>query len=356
MPTALTARLLAQLPPEAAHAAALASLRFSHRFSLSRQPKPPDGILRQTLWGLSFASPLGLAAGFDKQAAAVPALFHFGFGFVEIGGVTPRPQPGNPRPRLFRLRQDQAVINRFGLNSAGGAVIRRRLEAARQQALPGPVAINIAPNKQSDDPNGEVAELVQALAPLVDIIVINPSSPNTPGLREFQFGDLLARLIAHVVKARDASGAKARIVIKLAPDLNETQIDQIVVAVEAQAIDGLVLTNSTIARPASLRSPHALEAGGLSGLPLRSLADGILEAFARRLEGRLPLIGVGGVFDAADVWRKIRLGASLVQVYTGFAIRGPVLVEEVHRDLPDLLREAGFSTLDQAIGTGLSQR
>lgn len=339
--------LLHALPPEIAHRLTLMALRAG--FGPSR-PAGDDPILRSSLWGLDFANPIGLAAGFDKDGVAVLPLLRLGFGFVEIGGVTPEPQPGNPGPRVFRLPAQGALINRLGLNSAGMSVVAANL---RRMSGPGPVAVNLGRNKDSADAEADYRALVGIFAGLADFLVVNVSSPNTPGLRALQDRDALARLLDGVLAARSATGHRTPVLVKIAPDLTpEDRADIADVALQS-GIDGLVVSNTTIARPDGLPGDLAAQAGGLSGRPLMGPSTALLREMAGRTGRRLPIIGVGGVASGADAYAKIRAGASLVQLYTALVYQGPALVTEIKRDLAGLLRADGFASVSDAVGADL---
>jgi dihydroorotate dehydrogenase len=338
---------------ESAHRLAVAALA---RGLIGPARRRADARLACRVMGLDFANPLGLAAGFDKQAEAIPALFGLGFGFVEVGGVTLRPQPGNPRPRVFRLVEDEAVINRYGLNSDGWPAVRARIEAVRAAGrLPGPLWLNVGLNKDSTDPDADYAALLAEAAPLLDVLVVNVSSPNTPGLRDLQAGPRLGALL-DTAQAALAAAASARLLVKIAPDLNEEALGSIVETAIARGIAGLVIGNTTIARPPSLRSRHASEPGGLSGRPLFAPSTALLAKAARLARGRLVLVGVGGVVSGRDAYAKIRAGASLVQLYTAFAYRGPALIGRVLDELSAALAADGFAHVADAVGTDLETR
>lgn len=321
--------LLRLLPPEAAHRWAVRFLRVAQALGL-----PLDGgphrIAPRRLLGLDFPNPVGLAAGFDKDADAVRAAFALGFGFVEIGSVTPRPQPGNPRPRVFRLPEDGAVINRYGFNSKGLDHAERRLAGLRRRALPGPLGVNLGANGASDDKAADYATGARRLAPYADYLVVNVSSPNTPGLRALQDAAALRGLLEPVRAALEDSGPVARpLLLKVAPDLEPADVDDIAGIAGAGGpplLDGLIVGNTTVARPASLRSALAGEAGGLSGRPLMAPSTAILGAFRERLGPDLPIIGVGGIADGPDAAAKRAAGATLIQLYTGLIYRGPALI------------------------------
>ena len=333
------------LPPETAHRLTLAALAAGLG-GRARKPDPP--ILATRLWGRDFPNPVGIAAGFDKDARAPEALLRLGFGFVEVGTVTPRPQPGNPRPRVFRLDADRALINRLGFNSGGLDPVVTRLQ--RRDRGAGIVGVNLGRNRDSADAIADYAEGVRRTAALADYLVINVSSPNTPGLRDLQARTALADLLGRLIEARARTGAEPPLLVKIAPDLAPEECADIAEVALASGIDGIVVCNTTIARPTDLRGAPAGEAGGLSGRPLFAPSTAVLAAMYRLTRGRLPLIGVGGVAGAADAYAKIRAGASLVQLYTALVFAGPALLDEIKTGLPDLLRRDGFARLADAVG------
>jgi dihydroorotate dehydrogenase len=335
--------LLRRLDPERAHRLSLAALRLGLA-GHARVPDDPD--LAVDVLGLRFPNPIGLAAGFDKDAEAVLPLMRLGFGFVEAGTVTPRPQPGNPRPRLFRLEEDRAVINRMGFNNAGLAAYVRRIGSLR--ARPVPLGANVGVNKEGADPERDYPALIAAVAPHADYVVINVSSPNTPGLRDLQGEQRLAGILRAV---NEAVPVRPRLLVKVAPDLSVEGLESVVEVAAAFKADGLIVSNTTISRPAGLRSSHAKEAGGLSGAPLFALSTAMLARAYLAARGRLALIGVGGVATGADALAKLQAGASLVQLYTGFAYGGPALLPRLKSDLLAELRRAGFSNPAAAVGT-----
>ena len=334
--------LLRRIDPERAHGLAVRALRLGLAGSV---PAGDDPALAVETLGLRFANPIGLAAGFDKDAVAVPALRRLGFGFVETGTVTQLPQPGNPGPRLFRLPEDRAVINRMGFNNAGLAATVARLAALKRGGPP--VGANLGINKTGADPERDYPALVAAVAPHVDYIVINVSSPNTPGLRDLQ-GEAQLRAILQAIGA--AVAQRPPLLVKVAPDLAPDGLAALVETCVAGGVQGLIVSNTTISRPAGLRSPLAREAGGLSGAPLFPLATAMLARAFLLARGRLALIGVGGVRSGQDAFLKIAAGASLVQVYTAFAYAGPALIPRLKAELAAALREAGFARIDEAIG------
>jgi len=308
-----------------------------------------DPHLATSIGGLALAHPVGLAAGFDKNAVAVRGLARRGFAFVEIGTVTPRPQAGNPRPRLFRLREDLAVINRMGFNNDGLAAVAGRLAAAGPR--PVPVGANVGMNRDAAEPARDYVAGVELLGPYADYLVVNVSSPNTPGLRALQKAERLAALLAPIVVARGAlAGPRRPLLVKIAPDLEEADEAAIAEVALASGIDGLVISNTTVGRPTGLRSRHAGEAGGLSGRPLMGPSTALLARMRRLVGQRLVLVGVGGIASAADAMAKIRAGASAVQLYTGLVHAGPGLVRRIVEGLPALLDEGGFPDLKAAIG------
>ena len=342
--------ILRRLDPESAHAFALKALRSS---LVPLNPGADDPILATTLFGRALANPIGLAAGFDKNALAVDAAWRLGFGFIEVGGVTPRPQQGNPRPRLFRLQEDRAVINRMGFNNDGMAVIGERVRG-RDRAL-GMAGVNLASNSDTTDPAEDFAQLVAHFTPIADYLTIDISCPNTPNGKIFQqagpLDALLGRLKAVRAQAARAGGcAPPPMLIKSAPDLTEVEKTGIARSALKHGIDGMIVANTTTHRPTSLRSRHKAERGGLSGQPMLAAATALLGEFHRLTEGKLPLIGVGGIFSGADAYAKIRAGASAVQLYTALIFEGPGLVRRIKEDLAALLKRDGFSRLADAVG------
>jgi dihydroorotate dehydrogenase len=337
--------LLHRLDAERAHDLTLRGLAL-----LPSGPKPEDDPrLAVELLGRRFPNPVGLAAGFDKGARVPDALLGLGFGFVEVGGVVPQPQPGNPKPRVFRLAADRAVINRYGLNSEGLAVVAGRLRA--RAGRPGIVGVNIGANKDSSDRLADYAACTAALAPLVDFVTVNVSSPNTPGLRDLQGEAFLDELLARTVEARDTAGASAAILLKIAPDMALDALDAVCATARRRGIQALVVSNTTVARPAGLTETRlARETGGLSGRPLFGPATRMLAQTRLRVGDSLPLVGVGGVDSAAAAWTKILAGASLVQLYSALVYDGPALVGRIKAGLLDRMDRAGVTRLDQVVG------
>lgn len=341
--------VLRRLPAETAHILTLRALEAGlGRFTVGRLARGPDPpILAQRLWGLEFPNPVGLAAGFDKDARVPDAMRGFGFGFVEIGTVTPRPQPGNPKPRLFRLEEDQAIINRMGFNSGGlGAAIDR----LRRRRRTGIVGVNLGKNRDSGDAVADYVEGIRGAAQVADYLVVNISSPNTPGLRDLQRRASLQALLVPLLRTRDESRRRVPLLVKIAPDLTPEEREDIASVALAAGIDGLIVSNTAVDRPAGLVSTYAAESGGLSGRPLFAASTSLLADMYRLTGERLPLIGVGGVTSAADAYQKIRAGARLVQLYTALVFAGPSLVTEIKKGLLELLRRDGFTCVAEAVG------
>ena len=340
--------LVRAVDPERAHGFALRTLRWGLAGS---DTAPFDPRLEVRTLGLRFSNPIGLAAGFDKDAVAVAPLTRLGFGFVETGTVTPRPQAGNPRPRVFRLSKDRAVINRMGFNNCGLDDYLRNLAAGRKTTRPGVlVGANVGINKEGADPECDYPALVAAVTPHADYVVINVSSPNTPGLRDLQAE---ARLSAILQAVRMAVPRRPPLLVKIAPDLSAAGLEAVVTASIEGGAEGLIVSNTTISRPPGLRSGWAEEAGGLSGAPLLALSNAVLLQAARLAAGRLVLVGVGGVASGRDVLTKIRAGASLVQLYSALVYAGPALIGRLRRELLAALKEQGFATVTEAIGADL---
>lgn len=335
--------VLRLLEPERAHRLALAGVRLGLG---GRDRSADDPALAVQALGLRFTNPLGLAAGFDKDAVAIKGLARIGFGFVETGTVTPRPQPGNPRPRIFRLDADRAIINRLGFNNRGIETYCRRLRAAT--GAPVPIGANVGINKIGADPERDYPALIAAVAPYVQYVVVNVSSPNTPGLRELQQEARLRDILAAVA---ERVPRRPPLLLKIAPDLPPDGLDAIVETCIQARTDGLIVSNTTVSRPPGLRSRLVHEAGGLSGTPLRPLATASLARAHLLARGRLCLIGVGGVFSGRDALEKIQAGASLVQLYTSLAYAGPALIPRIKAELAAALRSAGFARIQDAIGT-----
>lgn len=324
--------LLFCLPAETSHTLGLAALSLLYRSGLVRFFRAHAKGPAQTLFGLTFPNPVGLAAGLDKNGDHIDALGALGFGFIEVGTVTPRPQPGNPRPRLFRLQQDQAIINRMGFNNKGLAHMVERLRTRRYKGI---VGVNIGKNRDTpvDRALDDYRSCLEAVYPHADYVVVNLSSPNTPGLRELQFGDHLHALLSGLNSSRIAltneSGRRVPLLVKIAPDMAEADIEQVAETLLAHEIDGVIATNTTIERPELRDTRHAAETGGLSGQPLQQASTRVIVRLGRVLRGRIPVIGVGGIHDAVSAREKRAAGAALLQVYTGFIYVGPAVIDDV---------------------------
>jgi dihydroorotate dehydrogenase len=337
--------ILHRLDPERGHGLSLWALGAG---LVPRQPPDEDPVLRTRLFGRAVPNPVGLAGGFDKNARVFHRMFDQGFGFVEVGGITPRPQPGNPRPRLFRLAEDVAVINRMGFNNDGAAAIAARLTARPQ---PGRLlGVNLASNSDSADPATDFVQLVERFARLVDFLVIDVSCPNTRNGRVFQDPAALQDLLRRLRATHAAQGAASALVAKIAPDLGAAELEAIVAVIAEARLEALIVGNTTVARPAGLRSRDRGEAGGLSGRPLFQASTELLRTVYRLTGGRLPLVGTGGISSGADAYAKIRAGASAVQLYSALVYRGPALVTEIKRDLARQLRADGFGSVAEAVG------
>ncbi len=336
---------LRRLDPERSHRLAVLALRLG---LVSAERTRDDEALALDIFGRRFPNPIGLAAGFDKDGKALRGIARLGFGFVEVGTVTPRPQQGNPQPRVFRLAEDQAIINRYGLNSEGFDAILARLKRLPRCGLGLPLGINVGPNKDGDAER-DLPALIEALQIWngADYVAVNVSSPNTPGLRDLQQGRRLAALLAAV---RDRTPWDLKLLVKIAPDQAPGALEAIIETCVAFGVVGLIVGNTTIARPATLRSPARSEAGGLSGAPLFEPSTRLLRDAYRLARGRLVLIGCGGVRTGADALAKIKAGASLIQLYTAFAYEGPGLVSHLKRELLAALRAEGFARASDAVG------
>ncbi|WP_417465606.1 quinone-dependent dihydroorotate dehydrogenase [Kordiimonas sp.] len=338
------------LDPERAHNLTIRALRMG----LSTQIGAPadDPVLATSVFGLSFPNPIGIAAGFDKNAEAITGAHKMGFGFAEAGTVTPKPQAGNDKPRLFRLSEDKAVINRFGFNNKGLEYFASQLNALPKAR--GVFGANVGANKDSDDRTADYVTGIERLYGLSDYFTVNISSPNTPGLRALQSKDALMELITKVLEARAAKIAEGQayvpILVKIAPDLQDADVRDISDIALTNQIDGLIVSNTTIARPETLKSKHRGEAGGLSGAPLMGPSTNVLRAIYRATEGRVPLVGVGGVASGADAFTKIKAGASLVQLYSALVYGGPALVTRIKTELASLLKAEDYASVADAVG------
>lgn len=343
--------LLFRMDAERAHHMAIASLKWGLGPHFRNNADP---ILRTSVCGLDFPNPVGLAAGFDKHAEVIDAVMGFGFGSVEIGSITPKPQPGNPRPRLFRIPEAEAIINRFGFNSDGFDICLERIKTYRawQQVPNGIVGINIGKNKESPDAAADYVAGIKIFAPYADYLTVNVSSPNTPGLRDLQTKEALANLLKQVMDVRNTGAKRPPVFVKIAPDQNDEQMRDIAEVVLASQIDGLIIGNTTVSRPAAIPPDLAKELGGLSGKPLFDMSTQILAKMYKLTGGKIPLIGCGGISSGEDAYKKIRAGASLVQLYSALVYQGPHLVRRVNRELAELLRRDGFRFVKEAIGVG----
>lgn len=334
--------ILGLIEPEMAHKLTLIGLQCG----LGPTQREHDAAsLSQTLWGLTFKNPVGIAAGFDKNGEVPDAMLAMGFGFAEVGTVTPLPQPGNPKPRIFRLADQGAIINRLGFNNQGHAALKRRLEARRVRG--GIVGVNIGANKDSADRIADYEAGIRCFEGLASYFTVNISSPNTPGLRSLQNLDELRHLVSRVMAAREGV---TPVLLKIAPDLTQEELADIATVALELKLDGLIVSNTTIMRQGFVTGPYAGETGGLSGRPLFSLSTAILRDIYRLTKGTLPIIGVGGIASGSDAYAKIRAGASLIQLYSALTYGGPALVSQIKRDLTTHLAADGFVNIRQAVG------
>jgi dihydroorotate dehydrogenase len=340
--------LLRWFDPEDSHRLAIHGLKFLPPV----RPRPDDTKLAVRAFGLNFPNPIGMAAGFDKNAEVPDALLRLGFGFVEIGTVTPKPQSGNPRPRLFRLERDEGVVNRLGFNNDGADAVLRRL--ASRAHLGGIVGVNVGANKDSPDRVADYVKLIETFAPVASYFTVNVSSPNTPGLRNLQHAAALDDLLAKVIDARERVREKAGdspVLLKIAPDLSLAELDDVVQIARSRRVDGMVVANTTLARPSTLREQNrAKEQGGLSGRPLFRLSTRMVAETYVRVEGAFPLVGVGGIDTGGAALTKIRAGASLIQLYSSLVYKGLGLVDDIKRDLVSTLLRTGRDSLSEIVG------
>jgi dihydroorotate dehydrogenase len=340
--------LLRWFDPEDAHRMAIQGLRLLPPV----KPRVDDQKLAVRAFGLNFPNPIGMAAGFDKSAEVPDALLRLGFGFVEIGTVTPKPQGGNPRPRLFRLERDEAVINRMGFNNDGAEIALRRLAARANHG--GIVGVNVGANKDSTDRVADYVKLIETFAPVASYFTVNVSSPNTPGLRNLQQSAALDDLLAKVIDARERvrkNAGDSPVLLKIAPDLSLTELDDVVHIARSRKVDGMIVANTTLARPPALREQsRANEQGGLSGRPLFRLSTRMVAETYVRTEGAFPLIGVGGIDSGGAALTKIRAGASLIQLYSSLVYKGLGLVEDIKNDLASTLLRTGRDSLSEIVG------
>ncbi|ETN66131.1 dihydroorotate dehydrogenase [Anopheles darlingi] len=346
------------IPPETAHDLAVLAVKWK----LFRPPTVDTERLRTELLGMTFTNPIGIAAGFDKHGEAVPGLHRIGFGFVEIGSVTPEPQPGNPRPRIFRLNEDKSIVNRYGFNSEGHDVVFERLRETQkhlESANRAVLGINLGKNKLSQNAVQDYVQGIRRFGALADYLVINVSSPNTPGLRTMQSKNTLQTLLTEVLRARDSLPESDRrpVLLKLAPDLSDEDLKEIVdvVQLKACAVDGLIVSNTTIDRPPSLKSANKGQLGGLSGPPLKQRSTLMIAKVYKLTGGKIPIIGVGGIFTGEDAFEKIEAGASAVQLYTSFIFHGPPVVNKIKLELDRLLEQNGYANVQEAVGKGVDR-
>jgi dihydroorotate dehydrogenase len=341
----ISSAALRLLPAETGHGIALRGLAAG----LGPRERADDfPELFQTLCGLQFANPVAVSAGFDKNGVAIAGARRLGSGFVEVGGVTPQPQVGNPKPRLFRLSEDHAAINRMGFNNEGCAAVHARVAAAQDGSSP--LGVNLAANSDSADPAVDFITLVERFAPVADFLTIDVSCPNSANGQVFLEPRALEDLLSRLNAARDDSGATTAMFAKLAPDLEDGHLNELLGIIQAARIDAITLCNTTIARPASLRSANAAQRGGLSGAPLFEMANEMLRKVYAQTGGAVPLIGVGGIMSGADAYTKIRAGACLVQLYTGLVYKGPGLIQQIKRDIAGYLKRDGYGHISEAIG------
>lgn len=347
--------LLRLLPAEAAHTLSILGLKWGVG---PKDRTPDDPVLATSVWGLDFRNPLGLSAGFDKGAEVPDTMLAAGFGFVEAGTVTPLPQPGNPKPRVFRLSEDKAVINRLSFNGTGLAPYVGRI-SKRGRGL-GPFGANIGKNKATEDGASDYEICVEAVAPYVDYLVANVSSPNTPGLRAMQGRDILRDMLARVLEARARAVPDAAkrppLIVKIAPDLDDDERADIAAVVLETGVDGITVANTTVQRPDHMTDSQTQEAGGMSGAPLFPIALKLVGEMYRRTGGKVPIIGCGGVASGADAYTMIRAGASLIQLYSALVYHGPALIPRIKRELEALLKQDGFAHISDAVGIDSTPR
>ncbi|WP_371169210.1 quinone-dependent dihydroorotate dehydrogenase [Aliiroseovarius sp. 2305UL8-7] len=340
-------KALHKIDPERSHSLALMAMKAG--------VVPLPGLvttdrIKTSFCGMDMLNPIGLAAGYDKNATVVDALTQAGFGFVEVGAVTPRPQPGNPKPRLFRLSEDQAVINRFGFNNEGMEAAAARL-TRRSRTRPVPVGLNLGANKDSNDRAADYVNVFNCCGPFVDFVTVNVSSPNTEKLRDLQGADALRGLLSGVLDARMAHDKYTPVFLKIAPDLTDHELAEVAAVALEVDVDAVIATNTTLSRE-GLKSPYKREAGGLSGPPLFEKSTRVLARLSKLTDGAMPLVGVGGIATAEDAYQKIRAGASIVQLYSSLAYKGLSLVEDIALGLDRLLERDGFDHVADAVGTG----
>eukprot|EP00184_Porphyridium_aerugineum_P004628 CAMPEP_0184694922 /NCGR_PEP_ID=MMETSP0313-20130426/2721_1 /TAXON_ID=2792 /ORGANISM="Porphyridium aerugineum, Strain SAG 1380-2" /LENGTH=405 /DNA_ID=CAMNT_0027153287 /DNA_START=63 /DNA_END=1283 /DNA_ORIENTATION=- len=361
------------LDGETAHDVSITAAKYSlFGFGQADRHSVDDPSLKTVVFGRTFRNPVGLAAGFDKDAVAVPGLVKTGFGFVEVGTITPLPQPGNPKPRAFRLVEDKAIINRYGFNSKGMEFARKQLEEVAASPPQGLVGVNVGKNKttSAEDAKFDYEKVIRQVVHVSDYIVVNVSSPNTPGLRDLQKESELRDLLNHVIHVRNEAYAKAKpdvhvtkenvppLLLKIAPDLSESDKKSIAKVALEVGVDGLVVSNTTIQRPSTLKSAKEIcqETGGLSGAPLFEMSTQMVGEMYQLTHGRIPIIGVGGISNGEQAYRKIRQGASLVQLYTAIAYQGPLVVEKIKKELSECLKRDGFHHISEAVGADFKKK
>lgn len=348
-PYPLIRPLLFLLDPELAHDLTIKMLGYGIG---PRFDEPDDPSLNTKVFGLDFPNPIGLAAGLDKQAQVIDELMRFGFGFLEVGTVTPLPQPGNPKPRMFRVKEARALINRFGFNSDGLEIFTERLKAWRENPnrSRNPVGVNIGKNKDTTDDAADYVKGLIKVAPYADFVVVNVSCPNLPGVCDLMDRDQLSPLLEKVMKARANNAPQLPVLVKISPDIDHEQMQDIAKTVTDVGVDGLIISNTTTSRPSVVPREIAKEQGALSGGPLFSLSTRILSNMYSLTEGKIPIIGCGGVYSGEDAYAKIRAGASLVQIYTALVYEGPLIVKRIKEELVRLLKEDGFDSISAAVG------
>lgn len=344
--------LIFKIDPEKAHGMMISAMKMGAVKSCGAVSSPK---LEQTLFGLNFKNPVGMSAGFDKNAEVISSTLNLGFGFAEVGTVTPKPQDGNPKPRVFRDPKNNAVINRMGFPNEGLSSFKKNIEAYRKTPAAGVVGINIGMNKDQTDPAADYCLLIRELAPMADYLTVNISSPNTPGLRDLQKRDVLMELLSKLMAARAEAcpNNPPALLVKLAPDLNEAQQEELAQTLLDCNVNGAILSNTTLERPKYLSSNFRAEKGGLSGMPVRDLSTKIIRNFAKLTNRKLPIIGVGGISNGAHAYEKIRAGANLVQLYTGLIYEGPGIANSINKELLNLLERDGFTSISQAVGADL---
>lgn len=338
--------LIFKIDPEVAHNSAINFLKFCPKTATLFSVKRDYENLRSKLWSLDFSNPIGMAAGFDKNAEVAATLEKFGFGFVECGTVTPLAQIGNERPRIFRLAEDRAIINRLGFNNLGAEIFKKNLPK-----ISVPLGINIGKNKDTEEALHDYLPLLEKFHQKASYIAVNISSPNTKNLRDLQNENQLDLFLSEIVKKKNELKSNKPILLKVAPDLSESEQEKIAEIVIKNKIDGMIVSNTTIDRDLNLKNKNALEVGGLSGAPLFKKSNETLKNFYKFTEGKIPLIGVGGISSAADAYEKIKCGASLVQIYSAFIYQGFGLVEKIKKELSEKVAVDGFKNISEAVGS-----